>query len=75
MLLQLPTQGNATEAAATPTEEAKALLNGLSKKHRNMRTMTGSFVQRVTTPLMRKPIVSRGTIAFRREPRSTKRRR
>lgn len=48
--------------------EAHRLLERMAEKHRKLQVMAASFVQRVQTPLMRKPIVSRGRMLFRREP-------
>jgi outer membrane lipoprotein-sorting protein len=47
---------------------AREVLDALARKQADLKTLRGSFVQSIRTPLAKEPIVSEGTMAFRREP-------
>jgi outer membrane lipoprotein-sorting protein len=63
-----PAPVTTTPSPNDQTTAAKQLLDRLAAKHREVRSLSAAFEQRVRTPLMRKPIVSAGTMVFRREP-------
>jgi outer membrane lipoprotein-sorting protein len=61
-----PTPARAQETAAD--EAAKAALKKLAAKLKEVRTLSAGVTQSRRTELLDKPIVSSGTLAYRREP-------
>lgn len=55
-------------AEATSEALARAVIQKLATKQEQLSTMSARFTQEVSTPLTRRPIVSKGTLSFRREP-------
>lgn len=53
--------------AGSAVERGRRALDALAKKHLEVVSLKADFVQEIRTPLVRKPIVSRGAMVFRRE--------
>jgi outer membrane lipoprotein-sorting protein len=56
------------QAAALPDEAAQAALRKLSEKMKDARTLSAKVVQSRKTALLDEPIVSSGTLFYRRDP-------
>ena len=68
VLAVVPAAGTLLSAQAPGVTEGTALLQRLAKAHVDVQHITANYVQRRMTRLVKKPLLSNGTLAFRREP-------
>ncbi len=75
--LQAQTKPAASQPDASPTkvlegdaaqEHARTILREAAKRHQRIESLQGAFTQEVFTPLLKKPLRSKGTFSFRKEP-------
>lgn len=64
----VPAADTLLSAQAPGVAEGTALLQRLAKAHVDVQHITANYVQRRMTKLVKKPLLSSGTLAFRREP-------
>ena len=69
MVLPAAAESSATDHTAdTSVEAARLTLQQLAGKHGDLRTFRAEYEQSRLTPLMKKPLVSTGTLFFRKKP-------
>lgn len=64
----VPAASGLLPAQAPGVAEGTALLQRLAKAHADVQQITANYVQRRMTKLVKKPLVSSGTLAFRHAP-------
>ena len=67
-LALVPAASTLLSAQVPGVTEGAALLQRLAKAHADVQHITANYVQRRMTKLVKKPLLSNGMLAFRREP-------